>query len=79
MIKRRLGLHPHFGGNNTPAITGCPDMFELDNGDLAIIGIRKTEELKKHLPSDAGCGPDEEIVIVPRNIFVNAKSDILNL
>jgi hypothetical protein len=29
-----------------------------------------------NLPPTAGCGPDERIVRLPRNLLVNAKRDI---
>jgi hypothetical protein len=75
---RRLGPDPHAGGAQTIALEGCPDIFELDSGDFAIIGIDITENSKAHLPPTAGCGPDERIVLVPRKTLVLAKSDIPN-
>ena len=55
---------------------GCPDIWELDNGDFAIIGIDITEAAIPNLPPTAGCGRDERIVRLPRNLLVNAKRDI---
>ena len=80
-FKRRLGQDPHtlpevIAQGGSGAAEGCPDVWELENGDFAIIGIRKTKELKRLLPETAGCGPDEEIVLVPRLILQNAKEDI---
>jgi hypothetical protein len=76
MIRRRLGPDPHEGGAQTPALSNCPHIFELEDGDFAIIGIDMTAVAISHLPSDASCGPDERIVRVPRRILVNAKRDI---
>jgi hypothetical protein len=76
MIKRRLGPPPHANGAKTPALQGCPDIFELKNGDIAIIGIDKTEQLQPHLPADASCGEDERIVVVPKKIIEKAKMDL---
>lgn len=76
MFLRRLGPDPHANGTMTIALQGCPDIFELTNGDFAIIGIDITEASAKHLPPTAGCGPDERIVRIPRNLLVNAKRDI---
>ena len=76
MIKRRIGPHPHANGAKTPALQGCPDMFELESGDFAIIGIDITDRARAHLPHDAGCGPDERIVCVPRRILLGAKDHI---
>jgi hypothetical protein len=75
---RRLGPDPHADGARTIALQGCPDIFELESGDFAIIGIDITEKSVNHLPPTAGCGPDERIVLVPRKTLVFAKSDIPN-
>lgn len=76
---RRLGPDPHRDGLQTPACNGCPDLWELANGDIAVIGIRITTSAKAGLPPSAGCGDDEEIVLVPRNIFLAACPDIARL
>jgi hypothetical protein len=75
---RRLGPDPHAAAAQTIALNGCPDIFELQSGDFAVIGIDITESSKAHLPPSAGCGPDERIVLVPRRTLVLAKSDIPN-
>ena len=63
---------------HTIALRGCPDIFELESGDFAIIGIDITAAAVPKLPASAGCGPDERIVLVPRRTLVLAKSDIPN-
>lgn len=73
---RRLGPDPHANGAQTPALQNCPDVWELDTGDFAIIGIEVTDELRPKLPPTASCGPDERIVLVPRRILVGARADI---
>ena len=78
MIKRRLGPNPHANGAQTPGVYGCPDIFELESGDFALIGLDITEETSRHLPPDASCGPDECIIQLPRKTLVLAKSDIPN-
>jgi hypothetical protein len=75
MFLRRLGPAPHESGSCTIALR-CPDIFELESGDFAIIGKDITATSEKHLPPDAGCGPGERIVLVPRKTLVLAKSDI---
>ena len=80
-FKKRCGDDPHslpevIAQGGSPAIDGCPDIWELTNGDFAVIGIRHTSELRHLLPESAGCGPDEEIVIVPRIVMANAKRDL---
>ena len=73
---KRIGPDPHENGAQTAACLGCPDVWELDNGDFAVIGIDITESALPKLPLTAGCGPDERIVRLPRNLLINAKRDI---
>ena len=73
---RRLGPDPHNNGLQSVGLNGCPDLWELSNGDIAVIGIDITQAFADSLPSTAGCGPDERIVRVPRNVMVAAKRDI---
>ncbi|MEO1262046.1 MAG: hypothetical protein AAFZ15_24795 [Bacteroidota bacterium] len=80
-FKKRCGKDPHtlpeiIEQGGSVAADGCPDIWELSNGDFAVIGIRRTREFIDLLPESAGCGPDEEIVLVPRAIMVNAKQDL---
>ena len=72
---RRLGPDPHANGAQTRALDGCPDIFELANGDFAIIGSDITET-EDQLPGSASRGPDERIVCIPRKTLVLAKPDI---
>ena len=78
MFLRRLGPDPHENGAMTIALRGCPDIFELESGDFAIVGIDITDVAAPKLPPTAGCGPDERIVRIPRKTIVLAKSDIPN-
>ena len=73
---RRIGPDPHANGVQSVACDGCPDIWELDNGDFAVIGIDITAAAVPKLPPTAGCGPDERVVRLPRNLLVNAKRDI---
>lgn len=75
-FKRRLGPDPHANGMQTEALYNCPDLFELESGDFAVIGIDVTEQARKKLPPSASCGPDERIVWIPRRTLVRAKRDI---
>jgi hypothetical protein len=72
---KRLGPDPHANGARTYACSGCPDIWELESGDFAIIGTDVTSEAGT-LPPSANCGPDERIVRIPRKTLVLAKSDI---
>lgn len=80
-FKQRCGEDPHqlpeiIKAGKSAAADGCPDVWELSNGDFAIIGIRKTREFLHLLPESAGCGLDEEIILVPRVVMANAKRDL---
>jgi hypothetical protein len=76
----RMNAQPMFlrriGTGYCQQTVGCPDIWELDNGDFAVIGTDITEASAKHLPPTAGCGPAERIVRLPRNLLVNAKRNI---
>ncbi len=76
MFLKRLGPDPHANGAKSVACNGCPDIWELENGDFAIIGIDITAVAIPKLPPTAGCGPDERIVRLPRGLLVKAKRDI---
>lgn len=73
---RRLGPDPHANGAQTIALSGCPDVWELADGDFAVIGIEMTEVALPLLPPTAGCGPDERIVRVPRKTLLAAGRDL---
>ena len=74
-FKRRIGPDPHLNGNQTYACAGCPDIWELESGDFAIIGTDITSEAGE-LPPTASCGGDEKIVRIPRKTLLLAKRDI---
>ncbi len=75
MFIKRLGPDPHANGATSAGCQGCPDIWELDNGDFAVIGADITP-LVAQLPPSASCGPDERMVRVPRKTLVLAKTDI---
>jgi hypothetical protein len=74
-FRRRIGPNPHAAGAQTYALVGCPDIFELTDGDFAIIGSDITA-FAGNLPPSASCGPDERIIRIPRRTLVLAKQDI---
>lgn len=78
-FKKRIGPDPHANGGGTGSAEGCPDIWELEDGDFMVIGVRKTAELRAQLPPTANCGHDEEIVIIPRSTLLLAKKDIPNV
>lgn len=77
MILRRLGTPPSQRASaECVACNNCPDLFELADGDFAIIGSDVTDEVVSHLPSDAGCGAGERIVKIPRLVLLAAVADV---
>ena len=73
---RRIGPDPHANGAKTIAAQNCPDVWELADGNFAVIGIDITDACIHHLPPSAGCGPDERVVLVQRRILVDARNEI---
>ncbi|MFF4351384.1 hypothetical protein [Streptomyces sp. NPDC001530] len=73
-IVRRIGASPRERGS----VTGetCPDIFELSDGNFAVIGTEATATLDNELPADAARAPYERIVIVSRETLVRAKAEI---
>lgn len=73
-IARRIGASPRQRGSldgNT-----CPDIFELTDGNFAVIGTDSTEALESKLPADAARADYERIVVITRETLVRAKIDI---
>jgi hypothetical protein len=59
------------GGND-----GCPDIWELDNGDVAVIGKDLTSSYDGRLPAGVSVVPGERLVVIPRATIVAARPDI---
>jgi len=72
---RRLGKSSHELGQ-TSGNASCPDIWELDNGDIAVIGQDLTAEYEARLPADVSVDPGERLVIIPRKTITAAKADI---
>jgi hypothetical protein len=73
-IVRRIGAAPRERGSQTGQT--CPDVFELEDGNFAVIGREATAELDGELPHDAARADDERIVVITRETLVRAKVDI---
>ena len=54
----------------------CPAVLELESGDFAIIGADITADAAGKLPAGTACGPSERVVLIPRDVLVNARPDI---
>jgi hypothetical protein len=73
-ITRRLGASPAQRGSGSGAT--CPDIFELSDGNFAVIGTEATAALEPHLPADAARADYETIVVISRETLLRAKADI---
>lgn len=73
-IIRRLGASPRERGSTSGAT--CPDIFELADGNFAVIGTDVTDSLDSDLPADAARADYERIVVITRDTLVRAKADI---
>ncbi|MGW0905397.1 hypothetical protein [Streptomyces sp. NPDC002853] len=73
-IVRRLGVPPRARGSLSGET--CPDIFELTDGNFAVIGTEATDRLDGELPPDAARADYERIVVVSRETLIRAKADI---
>jgi hypothetical protein len=74
-FKKRIGKSPQELGVTTDT-PDCPDIWELDNGDIAIVGRDATATLGRKLPDGVTLGHDERLVVIPRVMMIAAKPDI---
>ncbi|MFJ6571938.1 hypothetical protein ACIQNU_31495 [Streptomyces sp. NPDC091292] len=74
-LVRRLGKPPAELGT-TGGEQGCPDIWELENGDIAVVGRDLTDSYLTRLPPGLSVAPDERIVVIPRRTAAAAKADI---
>ncbi|SIO85029.1 hypothetical protein [Nocardiopsis sp. JB363] len=74
-FRRRYGKSSHELGT-TGGNASCPDIWELDNGDVAVIGTDLTSEYRDRLPEGVSVDPGESLVIIPRSTILAAKVDI---
>lgn len=75
LFTRRLGRSAKELGNSE-GDDQCPDIWQLDNGDIAVIGRDLTAAYALRLPDGVLLGPDERLVVIPGNMLSTAKSDI---
>ncbi|MGW1070114.1 hypothetical protein ACWD4F_37120 [Streptomyces aureus] len=73
-IVRRIGASPRERGSLSGET--CPDIFELSDGNFAVIGTEATAALDDQLPQDAARADYERIVIISRETLLRAKRDI---
>lgn len=74
-FSRRIGRSARALGISSSS-SSCPDIWELANGDFAVIGRDVTAAYKDRLPADVALAHDERLVVLPRAMVLAAKSDI---
>jgi hypothetical protein len=74
---RRYGKSPQ-ELDRTKEKLGCPDIWELSNGDVAVIGRDLTTAYAGQLPEGVSVMDDERLVVIPRATMIAAKKDIPN-
>jgi hypothetical protein len=75
LFERRLGQSPQELGV-TEDRNGCPDIWQLSNGDVAVIGRDLTDVYTAQLPDGVSIVPGERLVVIPGNMLSAAKPDI---
>jgi hypothetical protein len=55
---------------------GCPDIWRLANGDVAVIGTDLTDAYASRLPEGVPIGAHERLVVIPGSMLSAAKQDI---
>lgn len=74
-LARRLGKSAAELGNSTDR-DDCPDIWQLSNGDIAVIGRDLTAVYGPRLPEGVTLRADERLVVIPGNMLRAAKGDI---
>jgi ethanolamine utilization microcompartment shell protein EutS len=74
-LHRRLGKSAQELGASADQVE-CPDIWELDNGDIAVIGPDLTASYVDRLPDGVVIGSGERLVVIPRVTLLSAKPDI---
>ncbi|GAB3650194.1 hypothetical protein [Glycomyces tarimensis] len=72
---RRIGKSAHELGQ-TGGDGSCPDIWELSNGDIAVIGTQLRSEYLDRLPDGVTIDDHESLVVIPRGMLIAAKADI---
>lgn len=71
----RIGKSAHELGA-TGDNASCPDIWELANGDIAVIGTQLRTEYLDRLPDGVTIDEHESLVVIPRSMLIAAKTDI---
>ncbi|MFD7087059.1 hypothetical protein [Streptomyces sp. NPDC056730] len=74
-FERRLGKSAEELGHSDGR-DACPDIWQLDNGDIAVIGRDLTSRYGPRLPEGVTLAADERLVVIPGSMLSAAKTDI---
>ena len=72
LFVKRLGKSAKESGNSQGR-EQCPDIWQLSNGDLAVIGRDLTDTYHARLPEHVTPAADERLVVIPGNMLSLAK------
>lgn len=75
LFVKRLGKSAAELGNSENE-EKCPDIWQLNNGDIAVIGRDLTDHYDSRLPDGVSLGADERLIVIPGNMLSAAKADI---
>ncbi|MGW9214292.1 hypothetical protein ACWGR4_46025 [Embleya sp. NPDC055664] len=75
LFVKRLGKSAEESGNSQGR-EECPDIWQLSNGDVAVIGRDLTDVYGSRLPEGVTVGVGERLVVVPGAMLSAAKPDI---
>jgi len=75
LFERRLGKSAAELGQSDGK-DECPDIWQLDNGDVAVIGRDLTSTYDHRLPEGVALASDERLVVIPSIMFRAATEDI---
>jgi hypothetical protein len=75
LFERRLGKSAAELGNSDGR-DDCPDIWQLDNGDIAVIGRDLTTAYAQRLPQGVTLAPDERLVVIPGTMLTAAKAHL---
>ncbi|MFC9652118.1 MULTISPECIES: hypothetical protein [unclassified Streptomyces] len=75
LFERRLGKSAAELGHSDGK-DDCPDIWQLTNGDVAVIGRDVTSQYVRRLPEGVTLAEDERLVVIPGTMLSAAKPDI---
>jgi hypothetical protein len=83
-LKRRFGSHPKSedrsrGPRPSSGDNGCPDVWELESGDVAVVGTLVDHSAVTRGDQEFFLDPrSERVVVIPREVFESATRDFMD-